>query len=81
MTKYFATLLSKEKIRVNSICFGGVYNKKLNNKFIKKFSVLVPMSRMCNLDEIISPINFLLDNKNSYMTGHSLVIDGGRTIW
>ena len=39
------------------------------------------MSRMCNLDEIISPINFLLDNKNSYMTGHSLVIDGGRTIW
>ncbi len=81
MTKYFATLLSKEKIRVNSICFGGVYNKKLNKKFIKKFSVLVPMSRMCNLDEIISPINFLLDNKNSYMTGHSLVIDGGRTIW
>jgi len=26
-------------------------------------------------------INFLLDEKNSYMTGHSLVIDGGRTIW
>ena len=37
MTKYFATLLSKEKIRVNSICFGGVYNKKLNKKFIKIF--------------------------------------------
>ena len=81
MTKYFSTLLSNKGIRVNSICFGGVYNKKINKKFINKFSKLVPMGRMCKLDEIISPINFLLDEKNSYMTGHSLVIDGGRTIW
>ena len=81
MTKYFSTLLAKKGIRVNSICFGGVYNKKLNKKFISKFSKLVPLQRMCSLEEILSPINFLLDDKNSYMTGHSLVIDGGRTIW
>ena len=81
MTKYFSTLLSSKGIRVNSICFGGVYNKKLNKNFIKKVSKLIPMNRMCNLEEITSPINFLLDKKNSYMTGHSLIIDGGRTIW
>ena len=81
MTKYFATLFSKKGIRVNSVCFGGVYNKKFDKKFINKFSKLVPMERMCNIEEILSPINFLLDHKNSYMTGHSLVIDGGRTIW
>ena len=81
MTKYFATLLSDKGIRVNSVCFGGVYNKKFDKNFINKFSKLVPMDRMCNIEEILSPINFLLDNKNSYMTGHSLVVDGGRTIW
>ena len=81
MTKYFATLFSKKGIRVNSICFGGVYNREFDKKFINKLSKLVPMERMCNIEEIISPINFLLDDKNSYMTGHSLVIDGGRTIW
>lgn len=81
MTKYFSTLLSSKGIRVNSICFGGVYNKSLSKNFVKKVSKLIPLSRMCSLKEISSPINFLLDEKNSYMTGHSLVIDGGRTIW
>ena len=81
MTKYFSTFLSSKGIRVNSICFGGVYNKKLNKNFVEKVSKLIPLGRMCSLEEIISPIDFLLDEKNSYMTGHSLVIDGGRTIW
>ena len=81
MTKYFATFFSKKGIRVNSICFGGVYNQKFNKNFITKFSKLVPLKRMCKIEEIIPPINFLLDEKNSYMTGHSLIIDGGRTIW
>ena len=81
MTKYFSTLFSKKGIRVNSVCFGGVYSKKFDKKFVNKLSKLIPMERMCNIEEILSPINFLLDNKNSYMTGHSLIIDGGRTIW
>ena len=29
MTKYFATLFTEKGIRVNCICFGGVYNKDL----------------------------------------------------
>ena len=81
MTKYFSTLLSEDKIRVNAICFGGVYNNKFENQFVKKLSSLIPLGRMCDLDEIIAPIEFLLEDKNSYMTGHSLVVDGGRTIW
>ena len=81
ITKYFATLFSKKGIRVNSICFGGVFNSKLDKRFIKNFSKLVPMERMCYPKEIISPINFLLDDKNSYLNGHSLIVDGGRTIW
>lgn len=81
MTKYFSTLFSNYGVKVNSLCLGGVNNKKFNKKFIKKFSNLVPLNRMCEIDEIISPIKFLLDKNNGYMTGHSLVVDGGRTIW
>ena len=59
-TKYFSTFLSSKGIRVNSICFGGVYNKKLNKNFVEKVSKLIPLGRMCSLEEIISPIDFLL---------------------
>ena len=81
MSKYFSTLFSSKGIRVNSLCLGGVFNKKFDKKFLSQFSKLVPIGRMSDLEEIISPILFLLDEKNTYMTGHSLVIDGGRTIW
>jgi len=81
MIRYFVTFLSNKWIRVNSVCFGGVYNKKFNKNFVNKFTKLVQMNHMCNLKEILLPINFLFDDKNFYITGHSLVVDGGRTIW
>ncbi len=81
MSKYFSTLLSSEGIRVNSLCLGGIFNKKFDKNFLSKFAKLVPFGRMGNLEEIIPPIMLLLDEKNTYMTGHSLVVDGGRTIW
>ena len=38
------------------------------------------MQRMYKIDEILTPIDFLLDNRNSYDRS-LLVVDGGRTIW
>ena len=81
MTKYFASLYGSKNLRYNSICFGSIYNNNMDKKFIKEISKQIPINRLGNLSEIEAPILFLLDESNTYMNGHSLIIDGGRTIW
>ena len=38
------------------------------------------MGRMGRPEEYMSVIKFLSDEKNSYLTGQNIVVDGGRTI-
>ena len=79
MTKYFAALFAKDSVRVNMISPGPIYNntpKKLINEIIK----LTPMKRMGTQSDLKTPIEFLIDDKNTFMTGQNIIIDGGRTI-
>ncbi len=41
---------------------------------------LVPMGRLGSTEEVASAIAFLLSPRSSYITGHVLYIDGGRTL-
>ena len=80
LTKYLATYLAKKNIRVNSLSPAGVYNNQ-SDKFVSKFSNLIPMNRMAEPDEYKGAVVFMCTDASSFMTGHNLVIDGGRTIW
>ena len=80
LTKYVATYWAKDKIRCNAISPGGVFNDH-EDEFVNKISNLIPIGRMANKDEYRSAIQFLCSDASSYMTGHNLVIDGGRSIW
>ncbi len=78
ITKYFAVLLAKNNIIVNSISPGGITNDKLQNKkFQKKYSKLVPMQRMANVNDIFTAIIFLSSDHTKYVTGQNIIIDGG----
>ena len=57
-----------------------IFNQQ-DEKFVSKVSKLIPMGRMANQDEYKNAIQFLCSQASSYMTGHNLVMDGGRTIW
>ena len=81
MTKHLATYWAKKGIRVNCISPTGDYKKEHSKKFIKQLSERIPMGRMANREEINGAIIYLCSNASSFVTGHNLVVDGGRTIW
>ena len=78
LTKYLANLYSPNFL-INCLVIGGIYNSKINKKFIKKYEDNVPIKRMMYADEVIPLLNFLLDKKNTYTSGSSIVSYGGWT--
>mgnify|MGYP001197820786 FL=1 len=79
LTRSMASYFGRYNIRVNTICPGGVYDSQ-NSKFLKNYSKLTPLGRMANKDEIIFPVIFLSSEASSYITGTTMLADGGFTI-
>ncbi len=80
LTKYLATYWATSGIRVNALCPGGLYNGQPDD-FVKRLSSLIPMGRMAKSGEYQAAILFLLSDASSYMTGASVIMDGGRSVW
>jgi NAD(P)-dependent dehydrogenase (short-subunit alcohol dehydrogenase family) len=80
MTRYLATYWCESGVRVNALSPGGVYENQ-GEDFIQDLKARIPLGRMANKDEYHSAIQFLCSSASSYMTGHNLIVDGGRTIW
>ena len=80
LTKFIATNYGRQKIRSNCLVPHGIKNIH-KKEFIKKYSNLSPMGRMSDVSEVIGPIIFLSTNASSYMTGATLIIDGGWSAW
>ena len=84
MTKYMAGRYGKDGIRVNCIAPGG-YNPAVsedeNNKFRNIYIENCPLHRWADEDDIKGPVTFLASDASAYVTGATLVMDGGWTIW
>ncbi|MCR5654784.1 MAG: SDR family oxidoreductase [Lachnospiraceae bacterium] len=80
LTKYLATYWAKSGVRVNTLCPASLSNGQ-NEEFVKKISELIPMGRMSRPDEYPATILYMLSSASSYMTGATVILDGGRTIW
>lgn len=80
LTKYLATYYAEKGVRCNALCPAGVYNGQ-DEEFLKKLTNLIPMGRMARVDEYKSTILYLLSEASSYMTGSTMIVDGGRTCW
>jgi NAD(P)-dependent dehydrogenase (short-subunit alcohol dehydrogenase family) len=79
LTKYLAVYWAKKNIRVNSLSPGGIYNFQ-DKIFVNKLKKEIPLGRMAAVDEYKGSIKYLCSEESSYMTGHNLVVDGGRTV-
>lgn len=80
LTKYLATYWADKNIRVNAICPGGIYNGQ-DEEFLGKLTNLIPMGRMAERDEYKATVLYLISEASSYMTGATVIVDGGRTCW
>ncbi len=80
LTKYLATYWAKKGIRVNTLCPASLSNGQ-DEEFVKKLSELIPMGRMSRPDEYVCTVLYMLSEASSYMTGATVVLDGGRTSW
>lgn len=78
LTRFLSSYFGKFNVRVNSICPGGVYNKQ-DKLFVQNYSNKTPLKRMAKPQEIASACIFLISDASSYITGHTLIVDGGWT--
>ena len=79
LSKYLSVHLAPN-IRVNCVIPGGVKHKQ-NQRFVSKYSKNTPMKRMMRKTELNGLIDYLCSESSSYVTGATLVCDGGYTTW
>ena len=79
LTKYLAAYWGDKGIRVNTLCPASLYNGQ-DTDFVTKLSQLIPMGRMSRPEEYVCTILYMISVASSYMTGATIVLDGGRTI-
>lgn len=84
MVRYAATELGEKGIRVNAISGGPIETDALraftNYKEVRDMTAkLSPLNRMGQPEDMAGACLFLCSQKASWITGHTLIIDGGTT--
>lgn len=83
--KFVALEYADKGIRANSICPGMIYTPmhtdgQLDENALDNVIKDIPMGRWGQPEEIAQSVIFLFSKASSYITGTSIVIDGGKTL-
>ena len=84
LTRTMALEAARHGIRVNAIA-PGYFNTAINDEFLdseagQRMAKRVPMRRFGNYEELNAPLLLLASEEGSYMTGSTLVVDGGHSL-
>lgn len=82
LTRALAQELGSRGIRVNAIAPGLVrteFSREswTNPDFVKQYSSMMPLGRIGETSDVVGAVLLLASDASSYVTGHTVVIDGG----
>ena len=80
LTRYLATYWGHRGVRVNAVSMGAVSNGQ-NEAFVQNHARQVPLGRMAEAADVAAAMRYLASDASNHVTGHNLVVDGGRTAW
>ena len=85
LTKSLAVSLAKDNIRVNCVAPGFIDTPMvapvMNERRIKNVEMRVPMKRHGKAEEVARAVLFLASDEAAYVTGQTLSVDGGLSIF
>jgi len=86
MMRYYALNLGSKKIRVNSISTFTFLKEESKEFYLKNKSLvalyesIVPLQRMGTTEDSANVVSFLCSGEASFVTGQSILIDGGLSL-
>ena len=76
-TRSLAKELGSRNITVNSVAPGFIQTDMTENLINEDLVQKIPLQRVGKVDDVASLINFLASDESNYITGQTLVVDGG----
>lgn len=84
LTRALALEVAGDNVLVNAVAPGVIDTEMtrgiLGEKGIAEILKKIPMGRLAQAEEIARVIRFLVSEENTYLTGQTIIVDGGYTI-
>lgn len=86
LVRYYAVKLGANGIRVNAICPGTVLKEeskefyRRNRKLMNLYKKIIPLGRMGASEDVTNLAAFLCSPQASFLTGQTIILDGGLSI-